>query len=157
MKVFKCSVWYISSIFMLVFQMPYNCKITIERVDNTGYIAKHLLSLSLGCAMSCPISSQVFVTSLLIRQFLSSSEPQPWQLSLAPAIHKAFEFQNTNDSLFWHLNTPCRKYLNFIYELVWCETISSLRTGTISYNSSEVQTYAWWLPTDLTLNNNFQK
>lgn len=55
---------------MLVFQMPYNCKITIERVENTEYIAKHLLSLSLGCAMSCPISSQVFVTSLLIRQIL---------------------------------------------------------------------------------------
>lgn len=54
MKVVKRWIWYVSGIFLLVFQIPNNFKVTIEKIENMRYIARPVLT----------VSFQVFITYL---------------------------------------------------------------------------------------------
>lgn len=59
MKVIKRWIWYVSGIFLLVFQIPNNFKVTIEKIENMRYIIT---------ASPDRLFSSLYHLSFLIRQ-----------------------------------------------------------------------------------------
>lgn len=133
-----------SGVSLLVFPIPYNFKITIRRIENMKYVVRHRSSSS----RICHVQSWLFLLKSLslfsLNKFYLPSRPSPGILPWLLYSTKPLNYKNTSYSLFWQLNITCHVYLNFLLCMSMCgETISFLKTETISYNSTEVQTYTW--------------